>query len=66
MAEKTIVEKVGEAVGFGIAMAEDMAGAAKTAVSTAVTTVTEVLKKSPAKNLGPKNPAPRPPFQESS
>jgi hypothetical protein len=27
MADKTMVEKAGEAVGFGIAMAEDVAGA---------------------------------------
>jgi hypothetical protein len=47
MAEKTMVEKAGEAVGFGIAMAEDVAGAVKTAVGAAVTTVTEVLKKTP-------------------
>ena len=48
MAEKTIVEKAGEAVGFGIAMAEDVAGVVKTVVGAAVTTVTEVLKKAPA------------------
>lgn len=43
-----MVEKAGEAVGFGIAMAEDVAGVVKTAVGAAVTTVTEVLKKAPA------------------
>jgi hypothetical protein len=32
MAEKTIVEKAAEAVGYGIAMAEDVAGSVKTAV----------------------------------
>jgi hypothetical protein len=48
MAEKTMLEKAGEAVGFGIAMAEDVAGAVKTAVGSAVTTVTEVLKSAPA------------------
>ena len=48
MAEKTMVEKAGEAVGFGIAMAEDVAGAVKTAVGAAVATVTGVLKKAPA------------------
>ena len=48
MTEKTMVEKAGEAVGFGIAMAEDVAGAVKIAVGDAVTTVTEVLKKAPA------------------
>src|SRR5579864_522296 len=63
MAEKTMVEKAGEAVGFGIAMAEDMAGAVRTAVGAAVTTVTEVLKKSPAatkaqvKQVAQKTPA---------
>ena len=45
MADKTMVEKAGEAVGFGIALAEDVAGAVKTAVGAAVTTVTKVLKK---------------------
>ena len=48
MGEKTMVEKAGEAVGFGMAMAEDVAGVVKTAVGAAVTTVTGVLKKSPA------------------
>jgi hypothetical protein len=48
MAEKTMIEKAGEAVGFGIAMAEDVAGTVKTAVGAAVTTVAAVLKKSPA------------------
>ena len=43
MAEKTIVEKAAEAVGYGIAMAEDVAGSVKTAVGAAVTTVTGVL-----------------------
>ena len=42
MPEKTMVERAGEAVGYGIAMAEDAAGAVKTAVGAAVTTVTEV------------------------
>jgi hypothetical protein len=39
MAEKTMIEKAAMAVGFGIAMAEDVAGAAKTAVGAALTTV---------------------------
>ncbi|MBV8630636.1 MAG: hypothetical protein JOZ83_06910 [Silvibacterium sp.] len=47
MAEKTIVEKAAEKVGYGMAMAEDVAGAVKTAVGTAVTTVTDVLSKAP-------------------
>ena len=49
MAEETILEKAGRAVGFGMAMAEDLAGGVKTAVGSAVSTVTEVLKSSPAK-----------------
>ena len=62
MAEKTLVEKAGEAVGFGIAMAEDVAGAVKTAVGATVTTVRDVLKKAPAtkaplKQGGKKAPA---------
>ena len=47
MAEKTMVEKAGEAAGFGIAMAEDVVGAIKTAVDVAVTTITGVLEKAP-------------------
>jgi len=49
MAEKTMVEKAGEAVGFGIAMAEDVAGTVKTAVGAAVATVAGVLKTVPVK-----------------
>jgi hypothetical protein len=49
MAEKTFVDKAGETVGIGIAMASDVAGAIKTAIDAAVTTVTEVLKTAPAK-----------------
>lgn len=48
MAKKTIVDKAGETVGVGIAMASDVAGAIKTAIGGAVTAVTEVLKKEPA------------------
>jgi hypothetical protein len=47
MAEKTIVEKAAEKVGYGLAMAEDVAGTVKTAVGAAVTTVTNAL--TPAK-----------------
>jgi len=47
MAEKTIVEKAAEKVGYGLAMAEDVAGTLKTAVGAAVTTVTNAL--TPAK-----------------
>jgi hypothetical protein len=42
MAERTMVERAGETVGFGIAMAEDLTGAVMTAVGAAVTTVTGV------------------------
>lgn len=51
MAEKTIVEKAAEKVGYGLAMAEDVAGTVKTAIGDAVITVTEALKKSPAKKV---------------
>jgi hypothetical protein len=47
MAEKTIVDKASQAVGFGMAMAEDAAGAVKTAVGAAVATITDALKKAP-------------------
>jgi hypothetical protein len=65
MAEKTILEKAAMAVGYGIAMAEDVAGVAKTAVGSAVTTVTEVLKKTPepeapAQSAAKPAPAPKP------
>ena len=55
MAEKTIVEKAAETVGYGIAMASDVAGSIKKAFDTAVTTVTEVLKKAPAKKTPAKS-----------
>lgn len=54
MAEKTIVEKAGETVGFGLAMASDVAGSIKTAFAAAVTSVTDVLKKAPAKKAAVK------------
>ena len=54
MTEKTIVDKAGETVGVGIAMASDVAGAIKTAFGAAVTTVSEVLKKAPAKKAAKK------------
>jgi hypothetical protein len=57
MAEKTIVEKAAEKVGFGLAMAEDVAGSVKTAVDAAVTKVTKALKKSPAKKSPAKKTA---------
>ena len=47
MADKTIVEKAAEKVGYGLAMAEDVAGSVKTAVGAALTTVTKALKKAP-------------------
>jgi hypothetical protein len=49
MADETIGEKAGFAVGFGIAAAEDAAGAIKTVFDSAVTAVSGVLKKQPAK-----------------
>ena len=49
MAEETMVEKAAKAVGFGLAMAEDVAAAVKTAFDAGVTTVTEALKTAPAK-----------------
>src|SRR5271168_1968528 len=58
MAEKTLLEKAGAAVGFGMAMAEDVAGTVKTAVGVAVTTVTDVLKTAPAKKARAKRPPP--------
>jgi hypothetical protein len=68
MAEKTIVEKAAEKVGYGLAMAEDVAGTLKTAVGAAVTTVTNALtpgkeapkkvaKKAVAKTAAKKAPA---------
>ena len=57
MAEKTIVEKAGETVGYGIAMASDVAGSIKTAFDAAVTSVTKVLKKAPAKKTPAKKAA---------
>jgi hypothetical protein len=45
MANKTFVEKAAEKVGYGLAMAEDVAGTVKTAIGS----VADVLKKSPAK-----------------
>ena len=66
MTEKTMVEKAGEAVGFGIAMAEDVAGAVKTAVGAAVTTLTEVLKKPPATKAPVKRIAKTTPAKKAS
>jgi len=45
MANKTFVEKAAEKVGYGLAMAEDVAGTVKTAIGS----MAEVLKKSPAR-----------------
>jgi hypothetical protein len=47
MAEKTILEKAAGKVGYGLAIAEDVAGSVKTAVGGAVASVTEAL--TPAK-----------------
>ena len=65
MAEKTIVEKAAEAVGYGIAMAEDVAGSVKTAVGAAVTTVTEVLTKTPSKKATIKKTAQKAPAKKA-
>ena len=48
MAEETIVEKAGFAVGMGLEAATDAAGAIKAAIDTAVTAVTGTLTKAPA------------------
>jgi hypothetical protein len=67
---KTIVEKAAEKLGYGLAMAEDVAGSVKTAVGEAVATVTEALtpakkaseplaKKAPVKRAPEKAPAKR-------
>jgi hypothetical protein len=64
MAEKTIVDKAGKTVGVGIAMASDVAGAIKTAFGAAVITVTEVLKKAPAKEIAAKKVAQKAPARE--
>ena len=45
MANKTFVEKAAEKVGYGLAMAEDVAGTVKTAIGS----VAEALKKSPVR-----------------
>jgi hypothetical protein len=65
MAEKTILEKAGEAIGFGMAMAEDVAGTVKTAVGSAVTTVTDVLKKAPATRASAKKTAQKTPAKKA-
>ena len=49
MADETIPEKAGFAVGYGIAAAEDAAGTIKTVFDSAVAAVTGALKKGPAK-----------------
>jgi hypothetical protein len=66
MAEKTLLEKAGEAVGFGMAMAEDVAGTVKTAVGAAVTTVTDVLKTAPAKKAPTQKTAPKSPAKKAT
>ena len=49
MAKKTIVEKAAEKVGYGLAMAEDVAGSVKTALGAAMTTVTKAMKAAPSR-----------------
>src|ERR1700727_2452251 len=65
MSEKTIVDKAGETVGVGIAMASDVAGAIKTAFGAAVTTVSEVLKKAPAKRVTARTTAKKTPVKKA-
>ena len=57
MAEKTFVDKAGQTVGIGIALASDVAGAIKTAIDAAVTTVAEVLKTAPVQKASGKKAA---------
>jgi len=66
MAEKTMVDKAGETIGVGIAMASDVAGAVKTAFDAAVTTVSEVLKKAPVKNGPAKKAAKKAPAKKTT
>jgi hypothetical protein len=54
MAERTILEKAGVAVGFGLAAASDAAGAIKSAIEGAVTAVGDVLEKAPSKKVAKK------------
>jgi ribosomal protein S5 len=54
MAEKTLVDKVGQTVGIGMAMASDVAGAIKTAIDAAATTVTQVLDTASGKKAATK------------
>ena len=55
MAEKTILEKAAGKLGYGLAMAEDVAGSVKAAVGGAVASVTEALTpKKASEPLGPK------------
>jgi hypothetical protein len=61
MAEKSILEKAGETVGIGIAMASDVAGSVKAAI----TSVGEVLKKAPAKKAAKKAVAKKAPAKKS-
>ena len=65
MAEKTIIDKAGETVGVGIAMASDVAGAIRTAFGAAVTTVSEVLKKAPAKRVTARTTAKKTPVKKA-
>jgi hypothetical protein len=60
MAGKTLVDKAGETVGIGMAMASDVAGAIKTAMDAAVTAVTQVLNTAPANKASSKKAAKKP------
>ena len=57
MAEESIAEKAGFAVGFGVAAAENAAGAIKTAFESTVAAVGGGLKKEAAKRAAKKAPA---------
>jgi hypothetical protein len=60
MADETLLEKTAKVVGFGMAMAEDIAVTVKEKVGDAVTTVTGVVTTSPAKKASEKKAARNP------
>jgi hypothetical protein len=68
MAEKTIVEKAAEKVGYGLAMAEDVAGSVKTAFGSAVTNALTPAKEAPkptTKNADVKSAAKKAPVKRA-
>jgi len=72
MANKTFVEKAAEKVGYGLAMAEDLAGTVKTAIGSAADALKDLPSKEPkravkkaagtppAKKAAKKSPAKKP------